>query len=235
MATSIWKKLADVGGFTRAGDFFNALRRGDFSHAAYVGNPYGFVTEYVNDIKNWDSESNINSATTESNNSGGIKINSDGSVDFSDISSLNQLGGAALEAVTGALPQATRMWNTAEAQKERDWQTEMSNTAYQRSMNDLQAAGLNPILAYAQGGATSGTGAVASSTPSSASSVGPILSGIGNILATVLDKDIASDKAAAKAATDAVKLTQSNSAITAKNNYYNALTKIKNKQFSRMK
>lgn len=39
-----------------------------------------------------------------------------------------------------------------EAEKNRQWQEMMANTQYQRAMADMKKAGLNPILAYQQGG-----------------------------------------------------------------------------------
>lgn len=60
-------------------------------------------------------------------------------------------------------------FNASEAQKNRDWQTEMSNTAYQRAMADMKAAGLNPVLAYSQGGASTPSGSSASSGSGNAS------------------------------------------------------------------
>lgn len=50
--------------------------------------------------------------------------------------------------------------NWAQAQANRDWQERMSNTAYQRAVTDMKDAGLNPMLAYSQGGATTPSGGV---------------------------------------------------------------------------
>lgn len=87
---------------------------------------------------------------------------------------------------------ATQEFNATEAQKQRDWEEKMSNTAYQRGTEDMQAAGLNPAMLYSSGAnaASTPSGASGHSSASSASGteIGSMLNGIANV-ARVMNYD----------------------------------------------
>lgn len=66
-------------------------------------------------------------------------------------------------------------WSAEQAQKQMDFQERMSNTAHQREIADLKAAGLNPVLSAKLGGASTPTGAMAQGDTSGTSALVDLL------------------------------------------------------------
>lgn len=112
-------------------------------------------------------------------------------------------GGAILSGVSSAVgakraneanireAEKARGFNAAEAEKNRAFQERMANSSYQRAVADMRLSGINPMLAYSQGGASAPGGSSASGPAASPQrdEISPAVSSA--LAATRLKQDLA--------------------------------------------
>lgn len=133
----------------------------------YSINPLGMIYNVVDAIGEQKVVKDIVEHGINSKYVGGVK----------DV--LSAASGKYLDTNLTPAQQAMNQFNADEAEKARQFEKQMSDTAFQRQVADMQAAGVNPALAM--GGSSSGA-----STPSGQAASASALSGSSDLLGMIL-------------------------------------------------
>lgn len=153
--------LKNLFGFSVGGSSDNNNNNRDTLTLPGSDKPFGWDVPVIDDGSESQPQSGFGvnfGFNTDSGDSSGLG---------SFLNSLTQLVPAFLnrltaEHLTGAEREANE-FSAEQAQINRDFEERMANTQYQRGVADMQAAGVNPALAYQQGGAAAPSGTPASS------------------------------------------------------------------------
>lgn len=87
---------------------------------------------------------------------------------------------------SGTEANKARAFTNAQVERQMGFQERMSNSAYTRSMADMRRAGLNPILAYKQGGGSSPAGGAGGSpSPGGATGSGVAIPAVNEIQSAI--------------------------------------------------
>lgn len=99
------------------------------------------------------------------------------------------------------IAQAANQQSAAQAKEQMDFQERMRQTQYQTAIDDMKKAGLNPMLAYSQGGAGVPTGAMGSvSTAKMENALGAGVSGYQALATNNADLDLKASQTTATTA-----------------------------------
>lgn len=143
----------------------NASNYDSSSTGTSVGDSWNSGSSW-NNAYSWNSAASRYNAYAQS--SSNYLANSYSQTNGTAASYLDQQFANEANAEQWKMNQAQMQYNAEQAQLARDYEEYMSNTAYQRAVRDLMTAGLNPILAVGNMGASTPVGAYASSGLSSA-------------------------------------------------------------------
>ena len=100
------------------------------------------------------------------------------------IPAIGAIAGAAAPTALGVYGQSqANASNAKEAKRQREFQERMRATQYQTAVEDMRKAGLNPALAYSQGGAGTPSGAMARMESTTAGVTGGVDSALTNAVA----------------------------------------------------